>query len=89
MSIVHARHLISRMLALVQVHDLVELLQLRLALLALILISHIEVLVRQLLVLQVLVALLKWSLLLKTERLKVLNHSSCLKSFRSPFLRDR
>jgi len=89
MSIVHARHLISRMLALVQVHDLVELLQLRLALLALILISHIEVLVRQLLVLQVLVALLKWSLLLKTERLEVLRHSSCLKSIRPPFVRDR
>ena len=89
MSIVHARHLISRMLALVQVHDLVDLLHLQLALLVLVLISHIEVLVRQLLVLQVLVVLFKWSLLLKTERLEGLRCSSCQKPIGPPFVRYR
>ena len=80
MSIVHARHLISRMVAFVQVHDLIDLLQLQLALLV------VDVLIRQLLVLQMLVAWFIRSLLLETERLEVLRCSSCDKSIWPPLV---
>lgn len=80
MSIVHARHLIPRMVAFVQVHDLIDLLQLQLALLV------VDVLIRQLLVLQMLVAWFIRSLLLETERLEALRCSSCDKSIWPPLV---
>lgn len=80
MSIVHASHLISCMMTLVQVHDLIDLLQLHLALLV------AGVLIGQLLVLHELGAWLIWSMLLEAERLEALRCGSCEKSVRPPLV---